>query len=90
LLYERINHRFEKMLAVGALEEVAAIMKIDNISPSFSKLLGLAELNNYLQGKLSLAQAIDLAQTTTRHYAKRQITWFKHQFKCDEEINFLE
>lgn len=88
ILYERCNQRFLKMLDAGALDEVKKISSL-NLPPNlpFLKLLGYKELSDYLNNKFDLKTAINLAQTTTRHYAKRQITWFSHQFIADEIID---
>ena len=50
------------------------------------KALGVPELMSYLDGKMSLEEAIELAKLHTRQYAKRQLTWFKKQLKADKEI----
>lgn len=80
-LYTRCNERFLKMIEMGALTEAKQIMdlKLDESLP-FNKLLGYPELRAHLLGKISLEEAITLAQAATRHYAKRQQTWFKTQF----------
>ncbi|MEZ5814806.1 MAG: tRNA (adenosine(37)-N6)-dimethylallyltransferase MiaA [Alphaproteobacteria bacterium] len=83
-LYRRCNRRFEWMVENGALEEVEEFDKrlqsgeIKNGVP-LSKALGFKELRNYLNGKISKEEAIETAQTITRRYAKRQVTWFRNQ-----------
>lgn len=79
-LYARINARFEGMLERGALDEVAALAarKLDPILPAM-KAHGVPALIRYLAGEISLEQAIYIGQIDTRHYAKRQYTWFRHQ-----------
>lgn len=80
-LYERCNTRFETMLESGALEEVrefAARTDINHNIP-LTKALGYKELLAYLRGEISRENAITLAQGQTRRYAKRQVTWFRHQ-----------
>ncbi|MDA0261145.1 MAG: tRNA (adenosine(37)-N6)-dimethylallyltransferase MiaA [Proteobacteria bacterium] len=79
-LHARIGHRFAGMIEAGALEEVAALraLKLDPGLPVM-KALGVPELTAYLKGEVSLDAAIDQAQTGTRRFAKRQMTWFRNQ-----------
>lgn len=80
LLYDDINQRVDIMMKEGFLEEVKRIKAL-NISDDATsiKALGYAELFAYLDGKYSLNDAIDLIKQNTRHFAKRQITWFKRE-----------
>jgi len=83
-LYNNCNKRFEIMLENGALDEVAAFAeKIENGTINqgtpATKALGFKELRAYLNGKITKDEAITTAQTATRHYAKRQTTWFRNQ-----------
>ena len=68
------------MVASGALEEVAALKAL-GLDPHLPvmKSLGVPDLLRYLSGELDLAAAIAAAQTKTRRYAKRQVTWLRHQ-----------
>jgi tRNA dimethylallyltransferase len=79
-LYARIDARFEAMLTAGALEEVAALAsrKLDPLLPAM-KAHGVPALTAHLAGKLSLEEASEIGRADTRHYAKRQFTWFRHQ-----------
>ena len=79
-LYERINARFAAMLTQGALEEVAAlaVRHLDPLLPAM-KAHGVPALMRHLRGEISREEAITIGQTDTRHYAKRQFTWFRHQ-----------
>ncbi len=83
-LYANCDRRFEVMMGQGALEEVRRLdaqaleKSLDPDLPAM-KALGVPELRRYLQKELSLEQAISLAQQSTRRYAKRQVTWFRHQ-----------
>jgi tRNA dimethylallyltransferase len=80
ILHEKINKRFLLMFENGALEEAKYIMnKYYGKSFSINKAHGIPELIQYLKGELSKEKAIDKAQTITRQYAKRQVTWLKHQ-----------
>src|SRR3546814_14144639 len=69
------------MLAQGAVEEVAALLalKLDPALPAM-KAVGVPEFAAYLAGEASLEQALARAQQATRRYAKRQMTWLRHQF----------
>ena len=80
VLYARINARFEAMLEQGALAEVAALAArgLDPLLPAM-KAHGVPALIRHLRGEISREAAITIGQTDTRHYAKRQFTWFRHQ-----------
>jgi tRNA dimethylallyltransferase len=79
-LYERIDARFEAMLSAGALEEVAALgaRRLDPQLPAM-KAHGVPALLRHLRGEIDLQEAAAIGQADTRHYAKRQFTWFRHQ-----------
>jgi tRNA dimethylallyltransferase len=79
-LYRRIDARFEAMIAAGALEEVRALdaRGLDPLLPAL-KAHGVPWLREAIAGRLSLAAAAIEAEKDTRHYAKRQFTWFRHQ-----------
>jgi tRNA dimethylallyltransferase len=79
-LYSRIDARFEAMLQAGALREVAALAsrKLDSQLPAM-KAHGVPALIRHLQGDISLDEAAEIGRADTRHYAKRQFTWFRHQ-----------
>ncbi|WP_332060453.1 tRNA (adenosine(37)-N6)-dimethylallyltransferase MiaA [Bartonella sp. CB74] len=81
LLYERINQRFHCMIEKGALEEVSAMKKfmLSPLLPAM-KAIGIRELMAYLDGYKSFDDAVEIAKTQTRRYAKRQMTWFRNQF----------
>ncbi len=80
-LAERINMRFERMIAAGALDEVRALRALDLPSDRpVMKAIGVPELGDVLDGKLLLEEAVTRAKTATRRYAKRQMTWFRNQF----------
>jgi len=83
-LYEGCDRRFRLMIEQGALEEVKALLarRLDPALPAM-KALGVPELAAYLDGRVTLEQAIAQAQQTTRNYAKRQSTWFRHQLQTD-------
>ena len=76
-LYERINLRVDQMMEKGLVEEVKTIIeKYDNF-PTSMQALGYKEIKQYLDGEISLEEAIELVKLETRHYAKRQLTWFR-------------
>ncbi len=68
------------MLQAGALDEVAALAsrKLDPLLPAM-KAHGVPALIRHLQGEISLEEAAEIGRADTRHYAKRQFTWFRHQ-----------
>jgi tRNA dimethylallyltransferase len=80
VLYAGIDARFEAMLKAGALEEVAALAgrKLDPLLPAM-KAHGVPALIRHLKGEITRAEAAAAGQADTRHYAKRQFTWFRHQ-----------
>jgi tRNA dimethylallyltransferase len=79
-LYRRIDERFDRMAASGAIEEVEALLE-RNLDPTLPamKAIGVAAFADALAGRIPLAQAVERAKTETRRYAKRQATWFRHQ-----------
>lgn len=79
-LYARIDARFDAMLAAGALTEVEqlAARNLDPLLPAM-KAHGVPALIRHLRGELSLEEAATIGRADTRHYAKRQFTWFRHQ-----------
>ena len=79
-LHQRINHRFEQMVADGALAEVQQLRQLAYADDSpVMKAIGVAELTALIDGELSEAQAIERAAARTRQYAKRQYTWLRNQ-----------
>jgi tRNA dimethylallyltransferase len=83
LLYAACDGRFSQMLKTGALEEAKKFNTQFPAPSSLSKALGYPELLACLAGKATLAEASTLAQQSTRNYAKRQTTWFRHQITAD-------
>lgn len=80
VLYQRINDRFVWMVENGALGEVENLIN-RNINPQspILKAVGVPELRKYIGGDLTLQQAIEQGQQSSRRYAKRQTTWFTRQ-----------
>ncbi|MGC2084241.1 MAG: tRNA (adenosine(37)-N6)-dimethylallyltransferase MiaA [Bradyrhizobium sp.] len=79
-LYARIDARFDAMLTKGALEEVErlAARRLDPLLPAM-KAHGVPALIRYLRGEITRDEAATIGKADTRHYAKRQFTWFRHQ-----------
>ena len=78
VLYERIEKRIDAMIESGWIDEVQQLLQ-DGVSPEAQamKAIGYKELVLYLDGQLSLEAASELIKKRTRHFAKRQLTWFK-------------
>ena len=88
MLFERINRRTETMMDNGWLEEAKKVLPFRK--QNALNTVGYKELFAYLDGKLTLEEAIEKVKTNTRRYAKRQLTWFKkdkeiHWFSPEEE-----
>ena len=81
-IYSACDERFQTMVAEGALDEVKHLLSM-NLSPDLPvmKAIGVQEFSSYLQGKMTMDEAVLMAQQATRQYAKRQLTWFRHQYK---------
>ena len=77
LLYERINSRFIKMLEIGVIDEIRLLL---DKYKTYPKAIGIQEIDMYLNNKITEDKMISLSQQRSRHYAKRQETWFKNQF----------
>ena len=77
-LYNRIETRLDQMLRDGAIEEVKKLMK-ENASGGVMKAIGVKELIDFINKKEDLEAASKKILLATRHYAKRQSTWFRHQ-----------
>ena len=77
-LYTRINRRVDKLMEEGLLKEVKHLLSMGyNSETPAMKGIGYKELLLYLDGKVTLEEAVNNIKTNTRHYAKRQLTWFK-------------
>lgn len=77
LLYERINNRVDKMIEEGLIEEVKTILSKYSKFPTAMQGLGYKEVVEYLQGNINKEEMIEKIKKETRHYAKRQLTWFR-------------
>lgn len=86
-LYRRIEARVDRMIGSGLVDEVETLLNLGygrNLKPMQS--IGYRQIGAYLQGELSLDQAIDLIKRDSRRYAKRQWTWFRG----DSEVCWLK
>jgi tRNA dimethylallyltransferase len=82
-LYTRINSRVEKMIEDGWIDEVKCLQNLPHpISREAAQALGYRELFAYLKGEGGLKETIELIQTRTRQFAKRQLTWFRQLPNC--------
>lgn len=90
-LYRRCDQRFLGMLEQGAIEEVRNLLSL-GLSGELPAMraVGVPELAGYLQGELTLEEAVQRAQQATRNYAKRQLTWFRHQMPVQMGDNVSE
>lgn len=90
-LYAHCDVRLETMLAMGALDEVAALLT-RNLDPSLPilKAVGYREFAAHLGGKASLGEALAAARQATRNYAKRQLTWIRGQMADWPRIETLD
>jgi tRNA dimethylallyltransferase len=95
-LYHRIEARVDQLMAQGLLEEVKSLQNMGFTSKDIAmKGIGYKELLDHLDGAYDLPTAIDLIKRNTRHYAKRQLTWFKRYsdmewFNLSEDNNESE
>ncbi len=78
-LYDRINKRVDKMFEEGLLEEVRRFYDKNIESKALSTAIGYKELYAYFKGEIDLEEAKELIKKNSRHYAKRQYTWFNNQ-----------
>jgi tRNA dimethylallyltransferase len=90
-LYARCNKRFIQMLDMGAMEELEAFdrrVDLGEISRDsvMIKTVGASALRDLREGRITKEETITLAQTETRQYAKRQMTWFRNQIKPQKNI----
>ena len=83
-LYEGINKRVDIMFEKGLLDEVKGLLNKYQLSSTAKAAIGYKEVIDYLDGNCSLEECKDLIKKRTRNYAKRQVTFFKHQLPCKE------
>lgn len=86
-IYHRIDERVDLMMAQGLLEEVRVLRESGCRKDMVSMQgLGYKELLSYLEGKISLDEAVYLIKRDTRHFAKRQLTWFRRE----KEVTWID
>jgi tRNA dimethylallyltransferase len=84
ILYKRIDDRVDDMVRAGLLDEVKSLIPYRYFNAL--NTVGYSELFDYLDGKINLKDALSLIKQNTRHFAKRQLTWFKR----DADIAWVE
>lgn len=84
VLYERINDRVLKMMEMGLVDEVKSLTQFRDLTAL--QTVGYKEIFDYLDGSIDLDEAVRLIQRNTRHYAKRQMTWWRR----DPSIKWIE
>ncbi|MGM7701260.1 tRNA (adenosine(37)-N6)-dimethylallyltransferase MiaA [Pseudalkalibacillus sp. Hm43] len=82
-LYDRINHRVDLMMEEGLLEEVQALYEAGVRNTQAVQAIGYKELYDYFEGNCTLDEAIVTLKRNSRRYAKRQLTWFRHQMDVE-------
>lgn len=86
-LHEKINARTHLMMEQGAKDEVRALLALNlPETATVLKAIGVRQISEHLQGKISLETCIEQVQAATRQYAKRQSTWFRGQMSADWKI----
>ena len=90
IIYDRINKRVDEMFEDGLLEEAQKLYNENH--KKFKDIIGYRELNEYFKNNISLEEAKELIKQNTRHYAKRQFTWFKNQMNDIKwfEVNYSD
>ena len=87
ILYDRIDKRIDRMLEEGLVDEVRSLMA-EGLDRSLVSMQGLGykEIASYLSGEISMEEAVYILKRDTRHFAKRQLTWFRRE----KEVTFVE
>ncbi len=89
LLYERINERVDSMMENGLINEVKQLINIGATDKTQSfGAISYKETYNYIQGKISYDELINLIKQKSRNYAKRQLTWFRRYYKGATWLDF--
>ena len=78
-LYERINNRVDMMINNGLIDEAKYFYDLDKTAKSLKTVIGYKELFKYFDKEITKEEAIDLIKKNSRHYAKRQYTWFNNK-----------
>ena len=90
LLYSRVDLRVDQMMEEGLLSEVKSLWERGMLVPetTAAQAIGYKEIVEYLEGKCSLAEAVEKIKLSSRRYAKRQLTWFRHE--RDAKVLFVD
>jgi tRNA dimethylallyltransferase len=85
ILYKRVEQRVKQQLSRGLVEEVKKLLKKGHKEtlPAMSSL-GIKEIIPYIKGKMPLEECVEILKLNTRHYAKRQMTWFRRYANVKE------
>ena len=86
-LYENINKRVDMMFNEGLVDEVKGLLNKYELSNTAKAAIGYKEVIDYLEGKCSLEECKELIKKRSRNYAKRQVTFFRHQLPCIEFVS---
>ena len=87
VLYDKINRRVDIMMDMGLLEEVKTIINMGIKKDSTAmQAIGYKEIGEYLEGEITLEEAVDKIKQGSRRYAKRQLTWYRR----NEKINWVK
>lgn len=90
-LYERINKRVDEMVEEGLIEEAKALYDRKINSKAVMTGIGYKELYRYFNNEITFEEALDLIKKNSRHYAKRQYTFFNHQFNMNWfDVNYTD
>ncbi|MDD4103595.1 MAG: tRNA (adenosine(37)-N6)-dimethylallyltransferase MiaA [Erysipelotrichaceae bacterium] len=89
-LYSKINSRVDEMFEKGLVSEVKNLLIKYKLSLTASQAIGYKEVIDFIDNKISLEDAKELIKKRTRNYAKRQVTYFKHQFDSRQFANVQE
>jgi tRNA dimethylallyltransferase len=87
-LYRRCDARFVQMMEQGALDEVKRLMALE-LDPALPAMraIGVQALARHLAGEIDVDEAVRIAQRETRNYAKRQLTWLRHQMPAFQQVD---
>ncbi len=80
VLYQNIGQRVDKMIKKGLVDEVKNLYREYGDKPQAFQAIGYKEIISYFKGEINLENAIELIKKNTRNYAKRQLTYIRHQF----------
>lgn len=79
VVYDRINTRVDQMISAGLIDEARSLYEAGGERWQSGKGIGYRELFPYFKAEMTKSEAVENIKQDTRHYAKRQLTWFRHQ-----------